>query len=160
MLKELSLRDSEWRKIALKICGCKHLADDLVNDMYIKFHNSPPKYITTSYVSYAIYHLFLNYNKKKKITKSIEDCYIDVKCEDDDLNLRLKMDEALNELSFVDREILLHTHERSLRKNVEHLNITIRTLQHSKGIALEKLKETKTIQNIIKERWQEENQKV
>ena len=76
MLKEISKLDSEWRKIALKICGNKYLADDLVNDMYLKMHKIKPKNFNKHYISYSIYHQFLNYINKNKNTIYLEDVNI------------------------------------------------------------------------------------
>ena len=39
MLEELCKRDDEWRKIALKICGDKNIADDVVQQMYISIYD-------------------------------------------------------------------------------------------------------------------------
>ncbi len=36
---ELSKKDKKWRHIALKLCGNKELADDIVQDMYLKLHD-------------------------------------------------------------------------------------------------------------------------
>ena len=36
ILKELSSNDKKWRKIAYGICKDKQLADDLVQDAYLK----------------------------------------------------------------------------------------------------------------------------
>ena len=39
MLLELSKKDKKWRHIALKLCGNKDLADDIVQEMYLKLHD-------------------------------------------------------------------------------------------------------------------------
>ena len=153
MIEQLAKRDAEWRKIALKICGCKSLADDLVNDMYLKIYNLKPKKFNTSYISYTIYHLFLNHIKKETKTIYLDDTFINISDEEDiELLERKTINNALDELSFADREILLHTHERSLRKNVEYLGISIRTLQYGKNKGIEKLKLTKAIKELNKNR--------
>jgi DNA-directed RNA polymerase specialized sigma24 family protein len=40
VLEELSKKDEYWRQIAFKICKDKYLADDLVNEMYLKLYNN------------------------------------------------------------------------------------------------------------------------
>jgi RNA polymerase sigma factor (sigma-70 family) len=153
MLDKIAKRDVEWRKIALKICGCKSLADDLVNDMYIKIYKLKPTKFNTSYISYTIYHLFLNHLKKESKTIYLDETYLNIIDEDnEDVLDRKIINKALDELSFADREILLHTHERSLRKNVDHLGISIRTLQYGKNKGIEKLKLTKAIKELNRDR--------
>ena len=39
MLNEICKKDKYWRTIAFAICKDKDLADDLVQDMYVKLHN-------------------------------------------------------------------------------------------------------------------------
>ena len=102
MLKELSKLDSEWRKIALKICNNKMLSDDLVNDMYLKMHKLNPK----------------TWN---------------------------------NELGLIDREILLHTHEKSLRKTANDLLMSYGKVNYKKKNALKKLINTDGVKN-----WKQE----
>jgi len=36
IIHELAKKDAQWRKMALQICKCKDLADELVQNMYIK----------------------------------------------------------------------------------------------------------------------------
>jgi RNA polymerase sigma factor (sigma-70 family) len=148
MLNQLSKKDLEWRKIALKICGNKYLADDLVNDMYLKIHKRNPTEFNKHYISYVIYGLFIDNLRKRKVypTVYIEDINnfnsynLDESTED-----RNRINEALNELGLFDREILLHTHENSLRKASATLDMSYGKLNYQKHNALKKLKETETI---------------
>jgi len=153
MLKELSKRDSEWRKIAFKICGNKMLADDLVNDMYLKMHKIQPKELKTHYISYAIYHLFLNRIEKDKKTLSL-DSFVNFNLTEDENNTedRQRMNEILNEIGLLDREILLHTHENSLRKVSEKINMSHVKLFRKKKIAIDRLNNTNGIKKWKNER--------
>lgn len=141
MLEELSKFDSDWRKIALKICGCKQLADDLVNDMYLKMHELKPKSFNRHYISYSIYHQFLNYKKQNEKTISIEQYHFK-NYTDNTLEIRKRVNEILDELGIIDREILLHTHEKSLRDTSKELFMSHTKLHYKKQIALEKLLNT------------------
>jgi RNA polymerase sigma factor (sigma-70 family) len=155
MLEQLSKDDKKWREMALCICGSKSLADDLTNDMYIKLHDSGKIYeeqkSIVNLVFTVIKNLYIDYLRKDKknqklfantINEEIELAECKITAEN-----RKTVNDALNELSFFDREILLHTHERSLRKNEKLLDITVRVLHHSKKIALQKLLETNNIKN-------------
>jgi len=64
MIQQLALKDSFWRKTALIICKDKMLADDLVNDMYLKLYDCK-KEINDFYVIRTIRNLFLDYIKQK-----------------------------------------------------------------------------------------------
>jgi len=152
MLEELSKRDSEWRKIALKICGNKSLSDDIVNDMYLKMYKLQPKEIKTSYIAYAMYHIWINMIKVKEKTLFLDDInYIETNDNDYTTQLRLRVNNALEELGLLDKEMLLHTHEKSLRKTAKMLDMSYGKVFYQKNLALEKLLKT----NGIKE-WENE----
>ena len=153
MIEQLSKKDETWRKIAFSICKDKQLADDLVQDMYLKVYNLNPIKANKSYISFIIYHLFIDHIRKQNKTISLENRYILEDISDDTtLEERKLMLDALNQLNLYDREILLHTHEDSLRNKVKELGISITKLFYGKHKALKKLKETEIIKDLIKER--------
>ena len=48
MIEQLSLNDSLWRKTAFTICKDKDTADEIVQEMYLRFEkikSTEPKYI-------------------------------------------------------------------------------------------------------------------
>ena len=150
MLDKLSKDDQMWRRLAFNLCKDKQIADDLVQDMYIKMYNLSLKYPNKDVNSWYIYStlrtMYFNYLKLRKQTISIENCYILEISEDNTLlNDRKLINSALEELSMYDREILLHTNERSLRANREYLGITVDKLFYGKKKALDKLLKTKGI---------------
>ena len=59
MLHQLAKKDSKWREIALKICKDKMLADDIVQEMYLKLANNK-KQINDFYVIIVIRNLFID----------------------------------------------------------------------------------------------------
>lgn len=66
MLEQLAKRDKDWRRMALQICGDKMTADDLVQDMYLKFANYD-KELNDYYIFFAIRSIYINNLKKRKI---------------------------------------------------------------------------------------------
>lgn len=66
MLEQLAKRDKDWRRMALQICGDKMTADDLVQDMYLKFADYD-KELNDYYVFFAIRSIFLDSIKKRKL---------------------------------------------------------------------------------------------
>ena len=155
VLEELSKLDPQWRKIALKICGNKQDADDVVNDMYLKMHKRQPDTFNISYISYAMYHIFLHgkASNKYKNTLYLEDMNTQTLEGENDLTEdRIRIDNILDELGLLDREILLHTHEKSLRKTAEELFMSHSKLHYKKQNALDKLKNTEGVKNWKNER--------
>lgn len=148
MLEDLSKRDLEWRRIALKICGCKNLADDLTNDMYIQVYEVRDQYkeINEWFVFRVIKNLYLHYLRNKKKTGYIDEVSkvklavlsAPIKCEV--LEDRIMVNEALKQLDWMKQQYLLHRHEGSLRKKGEELNISYRTIQYQSDKALKELK--------------------
>jgi RNA polymerase sigma factor (sigma-70 family) len=75
MLNELSKRDKEWRLLARQITTTSnlptYLADDFVNDMYIKLHDKKGKY-NTSYIYLTLKSICYDYLRKRKDTVPFE----------------------------------------------------------------------------------------
>lgn len=61
-LKQLSLNDKNWRRIAYNIAGCKDTADEIVQEMYIKLADVN-KEINAAYVTLTMRSIFLDMNK-------------------------------------------------------------------------------------------------
>ena len=64
ILTKLSKKDNKWRSIALSICKDKNLADDLVNDAYLKVKDY--KEVKDYMMVVVIRNLFYNHIKKQK----------------------------------------------------------------------------------------------
>lgn len=160
MLADLSKKDRKWRGIAFYICRDRDLADDLTNDMYLKMHDCGRRFceINEWYVYITIKNLYLHHIRRANRDQGIVQAVSEF-AEADPLDDRKMMNHALNELNVFDREILLQTSERSLRKAAKYLNqlsdgdgepkkvFSARSLHYMKHNALEKLRETETIKN-------------
>ena len=141
MLDELVKRDSEWRKLALKICGCKNKADDLVHDMYLKLKDKTEP-VNTSYVYYTIKHLFLSQISASKKEVLTDDFKL-IRNVDDGFTTeqRLELLEMIKDVSWFEREVLLITHEMSLRDAENETGVYYGVLNYHKQKALSKLKD-------------------
>ena len=143
MLQELAKRDKEWRILALKICNCKIKADDLVQDMYIKLREC--KEFNTAYVYFTMKHIFIDWTRKKAKNKEI--LYDDFRNIQNNYNEsyttqdRYELLDKLKNLTWWEREVLLITHEMSLRKAEEETGIHYTKLNYHKNKGLNKLKE-------------------
>ena len=150
MLYKLSKNHEEWLRIAYRICGNKEKSKDLVQDMYIKMHECNKTYdqINKWYVYRVMVSIFINERKRKKIITI--PIFESIQEDDETLLLRKMVNEALNELDIFEVTILLESHEQSLRKTGEKLNMNYNTVNYRKKNALKKLKETNTIKEFKK----------
>ena len=119
MLELLAKKDNYWRQIAYKICKDKYLADDIVNDMYLKLAENE-KAKNDFYVVIVIRNLFIDTTKERKyitidenFTKEVNTNY-----EIDDNELQL-----IDSLEWWERDLIELSHDYSLRELGKKLNI-------------------------------------
>ena len=65
MLEELAKKDAQWRKMAFQICKDKDLADELVQEMYLKLYENT-NLIKDGYIYTVLRNLFYDYAKQQK----------------------------------------------------------------------------------------------
>ena len=117
ILEELSKKDKQWRKAAYVICKDKMIADDLVQEMYLKLMNR------TNWNDYFVFitlrNLFLDYLRKQKDVRLEELHYIEDRTEafepDDE---ELKILEEFYKLDWIKQELLL---ERSTGESLRDI---------------------------------------
>lgn len=97
MLEELAKLDQYWRNVALTICHDPILADDLVNDMYIKMHERQPPKWNKRYVYRTIYNLYIDELRRTKKTTDLEHVEVTTDPTDSDC-IEVLMQKALNDL--------------------------------------------------------------
>ena len=142
MLEELCKRDKEWRKMAFHICKSKDLADDIVQDMYIKFANYN-KQLNDYYIFFAIKSIFLDYLRKEKIKVELNDnlCNFDEYDYETDSLKELALIKV-NELPYFEKELLTVTQEISQRQLARETDISFIVINQ-------------TIKKTKKQLWQE-----
>lgn len=138
MLEELAKQDKLWRKYAISICNDKHLADDLVNDMYLKLKDC--KEFNNSYVYRTIKSLFIDHVRKNKITFLQIDELNNVAYQETKTQDRRDCLDILRDVDIYTKEILLTTHEMSLRDAENELGVAYYTLNYYKNKGLKKLR--------------------
>ena len=68
MLSDLAKKDKRWREIAFAICRDKNLADDIVNEMYLRrYDNDRGQDLTDYYIVCTMNSIFLNYKKTNRL---------------------------------------------------------------------------------------------
>lgn len=65
ILVELAKKDAQWRKMAFQICKDKDLADELVQEMYLKLAYNT-NLIKDGYIYTVLRNLFYDYTKSNK----------------------------------------------------------------------------------------------
>lgn len=118
MLEELSKKDIYWRRVAFNICKDKMLADDLVNEMYLKLHDCK-KEINDFYVVMVIRNMFIDTTKKNK-TLSIEG--FDHPQVSNDFELDDKQKDILDNMYWLAKGYFELSTEMSLREMGKELN--------------------------------------
>lgn len=151
MLEELAKRDKDWRRMAFQICRDKCLADDLVQDMYIKFSTeSYNKDLNDYYIFFAIRSIYLNTIKKRKldiVSNEIENINVieDEYCLFKD-NIETEMILEIQRLPYFKKETALVTQVISQRE-----------LARQSGIPFETINKTiKKTKQELKELWQDQ----
>jgi len=119
MLEELSKKDKKWREIAFSLCGDQMLADDIVQDMYLKSirYDKP---LNDAYIYFIIKSIFLDYCRKQSNNKTIrldnlhfvKDNVSLFEIDDNDLEILNRY----NDLDWKQRELIDMSYDKSLRQ--------------------------------------------
>lgn len=144
MLEAYVKNDETYKAYALKICGCNDLKNDIVNDMYLRLHKilseNPNKEITNGYIYLIMRSIYID-GLRKNNEVPLENSHELAEEEDFTLCKRITIDEALSEMRFFDREILLVTHEKkSLRELGREVGLHHSTISKYQKESLDKLK--------------------
>ena len=129
-LKEISKKDHLWRRYALKLSGDKFMADDLVQEMYLRVFKIE-KEINDFYIMLTIRSIFFDKKKKKKnqIMVYLEDYDSLLGTEDDpekkfEINdEQKKILEDYNKLPFHQKQLIKESYSKSLRRIEKEFNI-------------------------------------
>ena len=159
-LADISKYHKVWIKMAFKILRNRNRdeANELVQEMYLKLYEFFEKKDVPSVSSLYVYKVLRNlfYNKVTKVKKeySTEDMAEFDRCNDDDdnytLEIRKVMAEALDEIPYLEREILLQHQEKSQRQLQKETGVCRDRLRVHKNRGMKKL------ETIVKEKFKTE----
>ena len=147
MLEELCKRDKDWRRMAFHICKSKELADDIVQDMYLKFSNYN-KVLNEYYIFFALKSIFLDYLRKEKSKVELNEnlCNFDEYDYETDQIKELAL-EKVKQLPYFEKELLTVTQEISQRQLARETDISFivinQTIKKTKKQLWEELKKIK-----------------
>ncbi len=122
MIEELSKKDALWRKVALNICKDKQLADDLVQEMYLKLHECK-KQINDFYVVIVLRNLFLDTIKQKNKRKQVDiDSFYDIEANTSNFEMDDEETKIVNEMYWLAKGYFELSYDMSLREMAKELN--------------------------------------
>ena len=122
MIEELSKKDALWRKVALNICKDKQLADDLVQDMYIKLYDCK-KQINDFYVVIVLRNLFLDTIKQKNKRKQVDiDSFYNLEANVSSFEMDDEETKIVNEMYWLAKGYFELSYDMSLREMAKELN--------------------------------------
>lgn len=144
MLEQLAKRDKDWRKMAYQICGDRMTADDLVQDMYLKFADYTNE-MNEYYVFFALRSIYINQLKKRKVEVvdiEVHNLNIDDEgyCTETDLLKELILKEV-DALPYLEREMLKVTQVISQRELARQSEIPFETINKTIKKTKQQLKE-------------------
>jgi RNA polymerase sigma factor (sigma-70 family) len=116
MLNEISKRDKEWRLLARQITTTSnlppYLADDFVNDMYIKLHAKKGNY-NTSYIYLTLKSICYDYLRKQKETLELD---YSIPISDEYCDTMNEIISQLQKLPYNQRTICLMKQDKTFRE--------------------------------------------
>ena len=148
-LHSISPYHDVWLKMAFKIIGKDDTdkANELVHNMYLRlsffFEKKKVDKVSSLYIYKTLRNLFYNSSKEDLIECPTDDMTVFEELEDnqDTLNARKKMSERLQEIPFLEREVLLQTQEKSQRKLAKETGTNRKRLRLYQNRAMDRLKE-------------------
>ena len=140
-LTEISKKDKYWRVVALNICKDKSLADDLVQEMYLKVFEMKTKEINDFYIATIINNLFLDICRKKNIEVDISEIY-NLSSNDNEYEFNdedLKIIDKANKLNWLKTKFLELNYDNSIREIANKYNINYGFIYRQLKIAREEI---------------------
>tara|TARA_R110000772_G_scaffold36098_6_gene86684 strand:+ start:7259 stop:7747 length:489 start_codon:yes stop_codon:yes gene_type:complete len=115
LLTELAKEDARWRSVALKLCGDKDLADDLVQDMYLKAANL--EFVKAGWVYRVLGTLFIDHVRQSKLERLDNLHYLECKEKPFEPNdYEQQVLDKFNKLYWTDQDLIRESYDRSLRE--------------------------------------------
>ena len=123
MLEQLAKKDKYWRAVALNISKDRSIADDLVQEMYIKL-SDVTKEINDYYVIITILNLFRAHKNEVKRDRYKNMPFDDFRItQDDTFEIDDEEQLFLNSLKWYEKELIEMSYSNSLRDIQKQLNI-------------------------------------
>lgn len=129
------------------MCGCSILADDVVQDMYIKISNNPPPNWNKRYIYRVINSVFIDHIRKQRGRISIDDIEISFDPSKDDTDdLVNKVQKGISYLDDESKIAILTNMDDTVRKTANKMGYSAYKLWSKNKAIKDELKENKALQ--------------
>ena len=124
IIHELAKKDHQWRKMALQICKCKDLADELVQNMYIKLSERTIP-VSDGYIFVTLRSLFYDSLKNNDI---LIDDFSKFEIEDEEYNEGIDYSDLAKDLTWYERTMFEQSTLLGQRELSRQTGIHIQTI--------------------------------
>jgi DNA-directed RNA polymerase specialized sigma24 family protein len=135
IIHELAKKDAQWRKMALQICKSKDVADELVQNMYIKLSERTIS-VTDGYIFVTLRSLFYDSLKNNDI---LIDDFSNFEVEDEEYNEGIDYDELSKDLTWYERTMFEQSTLIGQRELSRQTGIHIQTIHRINKMVKTKL---------------------
>jgi DNA-directed RNA polymerase specialized sigma24 family protein len=135
IIHELAKKDAQWRKMALQICKSKDVADELVQNMYIKLSERTVS-VTDGYIFVTLRSLFYDSLKNNDI---LIDDFSNFEVEDEEYNEGIDYDELSKDLTWYERTMFEQSTLIGQRELSRQTGIHIQTIHRINKMVKTKL---------------------
>ena len=142
MIAELAKRDKHWRKVALSLCKDKSMADDIVQEMYLRMHEVKRKYeeINDFYIIVTMRNIFYQRCRKANKKEGFDLCkLVDSNNFFEPSDREAELIDRFNELPWHERELMLETADKSLRDLGAEIQINYQFIHRTVTAARKKI---------------------
>lgn len=135
IIHELAKKDAQWRKMALQICKCKDLADELVQNMYIKLSDRTIA-VSDGYIFVTLRSLFYDSLKNNDI---LIDDFSKFEVEDEEYCEGIDYSELSKDLTWYERTMFEQSTLLGQRELSRQTGIHIQTIHRINKMVKNKL---------------------
>jgi len=135
IIHELAKKDAQWRKMALQICKSKDVADELVQNMYIKLSERTIS-VTDGYIFVTLRSLFYDSLKNNDI---LIDDFSNFEVEDEEYNEGIDYEELSKDLTWYERTMFEQSTLIGQRELSRQTGIHIQTIHRINKMVKTKL---------------------
>lgn len=147
MIEKLAQHHDEWIKFALKVCGNRDDANDLVQEMYLKMHDSQ-KEVNNSYIYCVIKNIFLDQYRKNKVKEKTVYYQEEYTEQSEEIDFTAAYEESLKELKTYKQLIVNFSTKEGVNNFARQSGISkatiIRIRNEFKKILCQKVKDLET----------------
>ena len=123
-IDELCKRDADWRAMAFRITSDRALADDIVQDMYLKLYDR--ENINQAYVYFTLRSLFIDHIRANKNTIPYELEPVDIP--DEQPQPIPDVEDLINSLSYLEQEVFIGATLYGQRELARRSGVHIQTI--------------------------------